>query len=143
MDRYAVILNGIVVNIIISDCGKDETYILITGMDPMPGTGWTYDGNTFTPPQVIPGTFYSLTLKAFWKRFTVAERETLQNILATGTQNQKNKLNAFRDYLLTGGKVELIDDYIINSVNLMETANVIAAGRANTILNTPITASEQ
>jgi hypothetical protein len=63
--------------------------------------------------------------------------------LATGTQSQKNKLNAFRDYLLTGGNVELIDDYIIASVNAMETAGVIAAGRADVILNTPITGSEQ
>jgi hypothetical protein len=87
--------------------------------------------------------FYSLSLKAFWKRFTLDEREALQNILATGTQNQKNKLNAFRDYLQTGGNVELIDDYIIASVNLMETAGILAAGRANTILTTPILASEQ
>ncbi len=77
---------------------------------------------------------YSITPKAFWKRFTVAEREALQNILATGTQPQKNKLNAFRDYVATGGNVELNDDYIIASVTLMETANVIGAGRAAIIL---------
>lgn len=86
---------------------------------------------------------YSLTRKAFWKRFTTTERENLQNILATGTQAQKNKLNAFRDYLQTGGMVELNDDYIINSVNLMETANVIGSGRADIILNTPIQQNEQ
>ena len=83
------------------------------------------------PPNIAQ---YSLTLKSFWKRFTAAERETLQNILSTGTQNQKNKLNAFRDYLNTGGNVELNDDYVITSVNLMETANILAAGRATIIL---------
>ena len=91
----------------------------------------------------LPKPYFSLSLKAFWKRFTISEREALQNILATGTQGQKNKLNAFRDYLLTGGKVELIDDYIIASVNAMETAGIIASGRANTILTTPIEVSEQ
>lgn len=95
---------------------------------------------TFTD---IPKNIYSLTLKAFWKRFLVSERETLQNILATGTQTQKNKLNAFKEYLLTGGMVELNDDYIINAVNLMETANILANGRANIILNTPILDSER
>lgn len=85
---------------------------------------------------------YSLTLKAFWRRFLTSEREALQNILSTGTQVQKNKLNSFRDYLLTGGNVELNDDYIINSVTLMETAGILAAGRANIILTTPISVGE-
>lgn len=84
----------------------------------------------------------SLTQRAFWRRFTVAERESLQGLLATGTQNQKNKLHAFRDYVATGMKVELIDDYIIASVTLMETAGIIGAGRAAEILTAPITGAE-
>ena len=90
-----------------------------------------------------PPALYSLNPRAFWKRFTVAEREALQNLVATGTQTQKNKLNAFREYVTTGGNVELIDDYIIASVNLMESASVIGAGRATVILTTPITEAEQ
>ena len=95
--------------------------------------------------QVAPGVFEggnpglpindnAVTLKAFWRRFTVAEREALQGILATGTATQKNKLNAFRDYVATGGNVELDDDYIVASVSLMEQAGVIGAGRAAVIL---------
>lgn len=85
---------------------------------------------------------YSITPRAFWKRFLVAEREVLQNILSTGTQNQKNKLNAFRDYIAVGGNVELNDDYIISSVNLMETVGIIGSGRASIILTTPISSEE-
>lgn len=98
---------------------------------------WT---ETATPPPspgvALPSVVlrYSISLKDFWRRFTVAEREALQNILATGTQNQKNKLNAFRDYLLQGGDVELNDDYVIASVTTMESANVIGNGRAAQIL---------
>ena len=77
---------------------------------------------------------YSITQKAFWNRFLVSEREALQGLLSTGTQAQKNKLNAFRDYVIQGGNVELNDDYIIASVNLMETAGLIGAGRAAVIL---------
>lgn len=92
--------------------------------------GQTYENGTFTP--VASSTV--LTQKEFWRRFTVAEREALQNILATGTQTQKNKLNAFRDYVATGMNVELDDDYIIASVTIMQTAGVIGAGRAAEIL---------
>lgn len=72
--------------------------------------------------------------KVFFQRFTAAEREALENIKATGTQAQKNKLNAFINYLLMDELVDLTDPYIISSVTLMEAANVIAAGRASEIL---------
>ena len=76
----------------------------------------------------------AITLRAFWKRFTATEREALQGLIATGTQGQKNKLNAFRDYLAQGGNVELDDDYVIASVTLLETAGIIGTGRATQIL---------
>jgi hypothetical protein len=85
----------------------------------------------------------SLNPRAFWKRFLVAEREELQNMVATGTQQQKNKLNAFREYITTGGNVELDDDYIIASVQLMESAGILDAGRANTILTDPVQQHER
>jgi hypothetical protein len=143
MLRFAIINNDIVTNIVISASALEPTWIDITETVPAPGIGWSYNGSVFTAPPINSVTYVSLTLKAFWKRFTVSEREALQGILATGTQPQKNKLNAFRDYLQTGGNVELIDDYIIASVNAMETAGVIGSGRANEILTTPISAAEQ
>jgi hypothetical protein len=94
------------------------------------GPGYTYNGSTFAAPAVV----VSLPPKAFWQRFTATEREALQDKLATGTQPVKNKLNAFRDYVATGGNVELSDDYIIASVTAMESAGVLAAGRAAQIL---------
>ena len=88
---------------------------------------------TFQLPQ-IPVNTNAVPPSEFWKRFTVAEREALANLLATGTQAQKNKLTAFRDYVLIGGNVELDDDYIVGTLTLMEQASVIANGRASTIL---------
>jgi hypothetical protein len=87
---------------------------------------------TVRPQEIIQR--YSITQKEFWRRFTVAEREAIQNTLATATQTLKNKINAFRDYVQMGGNVELNDDYIINTVNAMETAGVIGTGRAAEIL---------
>lgn len=77
----------------------------------------------------------SIRRKAFFRRFTAQEREALENIRTTGTQAQKNKLNAFLNYLLMDEFVDLGDAYIIASVQLMETASVIAPGRANEILS--------
>ena len=85
-------------------------------------------------PEAAPVVSRALTLKQFWQRFTIAERESLMGLIATGTQGQKNKLNAFRDYVQTGGNVELDDDYIIASVTLMETAGILSAGRAVVVL---------
>lgn len=133
MARWALIKNGAVITCVEQslqptvDLGGP--WIDITGQHVGPGYGW--NGSAFTPPQAPA---VSLTLRQFWQRFTVAEREALQHILATGTQPQKNKLNAFREYLATGGNVELADDYIVASVATMEAAGVLAAGRAAQIL---------
>jgi hypothetical protein len=54
--------------------------------------------------------------------------------MATGTQTQKNKLNAFRDYVSQGGVVDLSDSYVVTSVNLMESVAIIGVGRAAQIL---------
>lgn len=131
MPYYAKVINGIV-------RGITQTAAPVTG----PGLveiesydtsimGYLYANGQFTPP----ASSAVLTPKDFWQRFTSAEREALQNLIATGTQTQKNKLNAFRDYILIGGNVELDDDYIIASVQLMRAANVIGVGRDNEILS--------
>jgi hypothetical protein len=67
-------------------------------------------------------------------RFKAGERELLEEKFLTGSQGVKNKIGAFRVYILTGGNVELDDDYIIAAVTAMETAGVIGAGRAAQIL---------
>ena len=132
MARYALVRSGRVDTVVESasaptvDLGGQ--WIDITGQ--YVGPGYTYSGGVFTAPAVV----VSLPPRGFWQRFTAAEREALQNKAATGTQGVKDKLNAFRDYVQTGGNVELSDDYIIAAVTQMETAGVIAAGRAAQIL---------
>lgn len=104
----------------------------VTDLGANPPTGvWNSITHVFDPAAVLKPV---LSLKDFAQRFTTAEREALQGILATGTQTQKNKLNAFRTYLTDCGNADLNDAYIVASVNLMETAGVLAAGRAAVIL---------
>jgi hypothetical protein len=97
------------------------------------GPGWTYTGSVFVAP--VPAAVRSLTPRDFWRRFTAAERENLEEKFLTGTQAVKNKVGAFRTYILTGGNVELDDDYIIASVAVMETVGIIGSGRAAVILS--------
>lgn len=75
-----------------------------------------------------------LSLKQFWDRWTQAEREALMGLQLTGTQGQKNKLGAFKDYVRDAGLVDCNDAYIQSAVNLAESAGIIAAGRAAVIL---------
>jgi hypothetical protein len=62
MDKiYAQILNGVVVNIIIlNDSTLEPLFaqgfdacIQIDQLSPQPGIGWSYDGQSFTPPSQV------------------------------------------------------------------------------------------
>lgn len=55
MNRYAEIVNNIVVNVIVADAEfvatqTDKTYVISEGS----GIGWTFDGTNFTAPQPYP-----------------------------------------------------------------------------------------
>ena len=82
------------------------------------------------PAPVIP----NLRKKEFINRFTVVERENLKEMLLNGTAIQKRKVGAFVDYLGYDDDVYLGDQYIIDSVNLMESSGVIGAGRSAQVL---------
>jgi hypothetical protein len=130
--RYALISGGLVATVVEQATPPNVPgFVAVELADgSRVGPGWIWDGSVL----IAPASTASLTLRDFWRRFTVAEREALQGILATGTQIQRNKLNAFRDYLAAGGNVELADDYVISSLVAMESAGIIAAGRASQIL---------
>jgi hypothetical protein len=55
--RWALVQSGVVENIIIAESdfitaieGDWEYCVDLTGADPHPQIGWTYDGETFSPP---------------------------------------------------------------------------------------------
>lgn len=133
MARWALVRNGRVDTVVEQPAQPSVdlggAWVDVTGQHV--GPGYTYNGAVFAPPVVA----VSLPPREFWRRFTATEREALENKLATGTQAAKDKIAAFRTYVLTGGNVELADDYIIAAVTAMETAGVIAAGRAAQILS--------
>jgi hypothetical protein len=130
MPFYAKVVNGVVRGITQTAAPISNPSLIPIASFDASLLGATYSNGVFTPSVVKD----SISASQFWKRFSQAEREALANILAIGTQSQKNKLNAFRDYVLIGGNVELDDDYIVGSLILMEQANVIGDGRAAEIL---------
>ena len=66
--RYAVIENGVVVNVILTnDPGPDDVATDVAGF------GWTYDGQTFTAP-VSPTQPVRVTKADFQRLLTPAER---------------------------------------------------------------------
>jgi len=140
MKKWALIAGGTILACVEQDEAPTIPGVWVECTGQYVGPGSTWNGSAFGP--VPPPVYPSLTKRAFWCRFSVTEREALQGMLATGTQGQKNKLNAFRDYVQTGMRVELTDDYIIASVTLMESVGLIAAGRASAILTAPISANE-
>lgn len=75
-----------------------------------------------------------ITPLEFWQRFTTAEREAVVAMARTGTETQKNKISAFKEYVVYGDQVDLDDQNIIDGVNLMESVGLIAAGRAAEVL---------
>lgn len=104
----------------------------VSGLPPLDDTHVWHEGN-----KTVVAAAARLSTPAvleFWRRFTPAEREALENLAATGTQGQKNKLAAFKTYVQTAGFVDCNDSYIQGAVNLMESANVIGSGRAAQIL---------
>ena len=45
--RYAIVLDGTVVNIALAAAPISDNWILIDGLHPMPGIGWTYANGVF------------------------------------------------------------------------------------------------
>lgn len=76
MSRYfAILADGAVENVVV---GEWPGGIDVTEVFPLPGIGWTYDGETFTPPAAVdlPPSLDApriITQRAFRGRMTIAE----------------------------------------------------------------------
>jgi hypothetical protein len=115
-----------------TEVGSLPPGLSVTDMgEQQPSGVWNNVTHTFDPEVTLKAV---LTLKAFAQRFTVAEREALFDMQQNGTAAQKKKLGSFKDYLQSCQGADLNDAYIQASVALMESAGVVAAGRAAQIL---------
>ncbi len=76
-----------------------------------------------------------LAWRDFTARFTTVEREALFAAQRDANLTRRNKIGAFFDYVQSDPNVNLRDPYVQRSVNAMETAGLIGAGRAAVILD--------
>lgn len=155
--RYALINNGLVVNVI----EADEDFIAgLQGYDAAhpseeAGTGWAWNGSGFVPPaqeeEAPPAADLGtrITRLAFRNRFTAAEKVALE--LASlddpaATMAARQQAAAVRVYLqdvAASTFIDLASDKTVSGVQALEAGGLLAPGRAAEIIGAPVTSDEQ
>ncbi|MER5005930.1 tail fiber assembly protein [Atlantibacter hermannii] len=113
-NSYAVVKDGIVINIVVWDgeteWQPDEGYAVKA--DGSVGIGWLYDGETFTPPPVAPPSHAQLVAAAEQEkqyRLTVANNQIapLQDAvdLDMATEQEEADLLAWKKYRIQVNRV--------------------------------------
>lgn len=140
--QYALIKNNIVENVIVAEPDFIETildqYQHIEPLDTLHeqglgvGIGWTFENNEFKAPVipeevVVPKT--TLTKLEYMDRFTDAELAAIYAAAKTSVE-----VEIWLGRFKLASKVNLTDERTIAGVNALETAGLIATGRAAEIL---------
>ena len=127
MQRYAQIHEGTVRYVIESETDPDGINGAWVGCgDASPG--WLYDGATFAPPApvVLPKI---LTKVQYLKRFTQAERIAIREAAKTSAV-----VNDYVQLLDASSDVDLADEDTVAGAQQLESAGLLAAGRAAEVL---------
>lgn len=159
----ALVKNGVVENIIVAETDFIDSisadYEAIVPLDPpsgpyvIAGIGWTYSNGVFTPPVAAPApdiaTDMRITVLKFRERFTRDEKASIEMAAIddpSATMEQRRQAAALRSDLkdrAAASFIDLADKSTIDGVNEMEALGLLATGRANEILTTPILPSER
>lgn len=150
--KYAIILNSVVHNIVLSDSatyisGYGDT-ILIEGLDPQPAIGWWYTNGTFTMPEITPTDSTQgppnryITKLAFLSRFTDQEAIGI-DLASIGTTPQAAALRRYQNKVSAAKFIDLDRQDTREGVLALEGAGLLPAGRALEILDAPILDEER
>ncbi len=147
--NFALIENGIVVNMAVADSAADlpGDWIAADGA----GIGWHYDGEAFTAPMPDspPAQDTRITRLAFRKRFTQAEKVALEIAALddpSATPAQRAQAAAMRAYLKdvdAAQYIDLSDAHVEAGVQTLEAAGLLESGRAAAILTDPVQEDER
>ena len=160
--EYALIKNDIIENVIVADIDFIETiqpnYDRIEEVDELKAQGfpigvgitWRMGEQPEEPVQVsAPPVARKVSRYAFRKRFTGTEKATIE-LAAIDNPNapieQRQMAASLRATLKdqeTASFIDLDDTETIEGVNNLELVGLIATGRAEIILNTPVQDSEK
>lgn len=131
--RYAIIVNDIVSNIAVSESALSSNWIEILENQAC-SIGWRYEDGEFIyaePEPVIEP--IRITKLAFKQRLTQTERIAIR---AAASSNPV--VYDFLDILDSATFVDLQRQDTIDGINAMESAGLLAVGRATEILNAPV-----
>ena len=146
MQRFARIEGGIVANVVEAQQAP-EGWLPCGDAAP----GWAYDETTgvFTPPQVESAGKRVVSVLAFRRRFTPAERAAIEwAAVDRPDQPEANRIQAaaLRASLADQAVatfIEMEDRDTITGVQTIEAAGMIASGRAVEILTAPVQPEER
>lgn len=145
MARFALIKNGQVVNVVeqaAAPPGGKWVDVSATPVSP----GLTYDGSIFAPVRVV---YKRILSGAFWDRFSNGELVDYDVAMqhdpaaSSGAKKDAARLRVFRREIGETGYCDLTRSRVRSFVQGLETAGILAAGRALEILDTPITEDEK
>jgi hypothetical protein len=127
MAKFAIVIDGVIDNILVAD--SHPAGIDVTGL--RCGPGWTYDGETFSPPvrPVTPDPPKKWSARNFIGEFTLAERGAI--LAASQTDSM---ISAYILTLQVAGTVRAEDQDTIDGLHYLESQGHIGAGRADEIL---------
>ena len=146
MKRWALIRGNEVANVVEQDSTPaiGGQWVDVTGQSV--GPGHLHSGGVFSaPPEPVREL---ITTEAFWDRFTQGEMVdydvAMQHDPAASNNAKKDaaKLRIFRRDTGEAGYRNLTKAKVRSFVQALETAGILAAGRAAVILDTPVTADE-
>lgn len=145
MKRWALVSGGLVVTVVEQEAAPTGgTWVECTNQPVGPGCTWS--GSVFGP---VPATVYKLIkTSAFWDRFSNNELVdydvAMQHDPAASSNAKKSaaKLRLFRRATSDDGFVKLAANKTVTFVADLETAGILAVGRAVQITGTPITPDE-
>jgi hypothetical protein len=156
MNKYAIVINGIVDSLAMAEAPQASNWVPIDGEYPQPTKGWLYDSVSFTfkDPGIgnRPSRYNRITAEAFWERFSPAElvdyEIAMQHDPTATKPHQKDaaKLRLFQKDTNSTGFRKLLSNKVVNFVKSLEipqnTVTILAADRADIITGTKITDSE-
>lgn len=138
MAIYAIVKNSAVSNLVLANSARDESWVDVTETTPKPVKGWLYDGVDFSAPEPETQTLNTkITKVKFKQRFTAAERIAIREAAKTDAIAFD-----FMDLLSDATYIDKSLPETIQSVNYLESQGYIDVGRADIILNTPVTEEE-
>lgn len=141
--RFAVVNNGVVDNLVISDDALDMhgVWLDLTGMDPEPQIGWSYVNGEFAvpppPPEPVPPPNI-ITKNAMLTRFT--DDEFVGVLVEARTDAE---VEAWYAKFNAATTIDLDDSRTKTGVTMLYIKSLLSEERATAILNDPVQPNER